>query len=129
MLREIFRLQNRWRFEEDFQFKLFERDAFTYIVEQISSKKIVGFVGSRQVGKTSLLYLVIQHLIKNNTSVDSIYYFNLDDLKLHELFEDIPSFLEFLERINSKNLFLLMKFNGLKIQVFFLKRSMIYIST
>ena len=96
MIREIFELQNPWRTKADYQFNLKDREILKTILDNLDNRKILGLIGSRQVGKSSLLYLIIQHLLENNVKVDNIYYFNLDDRKLHELFENMPEFLHFL---------------------------------
>ena len=97
MIKEIFRLQNTWRFGETFPFSLRKRTILELILNNLNNKKILGLIGSRQVGKSSLLYLTISHLIETNINVNDIYYFNLDDLKLHELFKNVPDFINFIQ--------------------------------
>ncbi|MFQ5708435.1 MAG: ATP-binding protein [bacterium] len=66
------------------------------LLENLTSDKILVLVGSRQVGKSSLIYLIIESLIcEQHVNPNDIFYFNLDDLKLHELFESIPDFIHF----------------------------------
>jgi predicted AAA+ superfamily ATPase len=96
MIREIFELQNPWRTTTDYQFNLKDREILQAILDNLDNRKILGLIGSRQVGKSSLLYLTIRHLLENNVKVNNIFYFNLDDRKLHELFENVPEFLHFL---------------------------------
>ena len=97
MIKEIFNLQNPWRAGSTDAFRLKKRAILKLILDQLESRKISGIIGSRQVGKSSLLYLIIAHLIRQKkVDVNSIYYFNLDDLKLHELFHNIPRFIDFL---------------------------------
>lgn len=96
MIREIFLLQNPWRTQPDFTFNLKNRIILPLLVNALSSpNKILGLIGSRQVGKSSLLFLLIQHLLKHGTTSRNIFYFNLDDLKLHELFDNMPDFIDF----------------------------------
>jgi predicted AAA+ superfamily ATPase len=66
------------------------------------------------------MYLLIQHLLNSGISPNHIFYFNLDDLKLHELFTSVTGFLQFtgktanrkyvlideIQRLNSPGLFL-----------------------
>jgi hypothetical protein len=61
----------------------------------MENELILGLIGSRQVGKSSILYLLIDRLLKDRINPVNIFYFNLDDLKLHELFTSIPDFLNF----------------------------------
>ena len=97
MIKEIFDLQNPWRFKATALFGLKDRAILKLILDNLNNKKILGLIGSRQVGKSSLLYLIIAHLIQQNVNADHIYYFNLDDLKLHELFNNIPDFIHFIQ--------------------------------
>jgi predicted AAA+ superfamily ATPase len=96
MIKEIFELQNPWRATTDYQFNLKDREILKTLLDNLDNKKILGLIGSRQVGKSSLLYILIQNLIKSKVNVNHIFYFNLDDRKLHELFENIPEFLHFI---------------------------------
>lgn len=103
MIREIFLLQNPWRTQAGFTFNLRNRNIFPLLVNALSSpRKILGLIGSRQVGKSSLIFLLIQHLLKHGTESRNIFYFNLDDLKLHELFDNMPDFIDFTGAKNEK---------------------------
>ncbi len=96
MIRDIFLLQNPWRTQTDFPFKLKNRNILPLLINALSSpKNILGLIGSRQVGKSSLMFLLIQHLLQHGTNSQNIFYFNLDDLKLHELFDNMPDFIDF----------------------------------
>lgn len=120
MISEIFSLQNPWRNQSEFQFDLKQREILDPLIENIHNELIIGLLGSRQVGKSSLLYLLIDHLLKGNIASTDIFYFNLDDLKLHDLFSSVSDFIRFLgngskrkyvfideiQRLNSPGLFL-----------------------
>lgn len=96
MIIDIFNLQNPWRYQNNHQWNYLPRAILHELVEQIKNDKITGIVGSRQVGKSSLLYLLIKHLLQDNVSKESIFYFNLDDLKLRELAASITDFVQFI---------------------------------
>jgi uncharacterized protein len=102
MIKEIFELQNPWRFKTDFSFNLKNRDILSYIIGNLNNNKIIGLIGSRQVGKSSIIFLMIQHLIRENIPTQSLFYFNLDDLKLQELFYDLPEFIQFIGKDDSR---------------------------
>lgn len=102
MISEIFTLQNPWRNNSEYSFKLKGRNIFKVLVQNLQNELILGLVGSRQVGKSSIIYLMIDHLLKIKISVSSIFYFNLDDFKLRELFASVPDFLHFLGKGNEK---------------------------
>lgn len=96
MITEIFNLQNPWRQNRDFASKLQQRSVLQVLTENLDNKKILGLIGSRQVGKSSLMYLMIKHLLSvQSVNAAHIYYFNLDDLKLHELFHNMADFVHF----------------------------------
>ncbi|MFQ5641016.1 MAG: ATP-binding protein [bacterium] len=97
MITEIFNLQNLWRNNRDFALELKKRSALQALNENLDNQKILGLIGSRQVGKSSLIYLMIKHLISTQSvTVEQIFYFNLDDLKLRELFENMAEFVQFI---------------------------------
>lgn len=96
MIKEIFTLQNPWRAGKTTSFDLKRRSALDIIENSLSSKKMLGLIGSRQVGKSSLLYLTVERLMSGGVAADRIYYFNLDDLKLHELFNHPSEIIQFI---------------------------------
>lgn len=96
MVNEIFQLQNPWRKTGGFSYNLLPRHIFRTLWDNIDNELILGLVGSRQVGKSSLLYLTIGELLKRNIPVQNIFYFNLDDLKLQEVFSSLPNFISFI---------------------------------
>ncbi|MCF8399496.1 MAG: ATP-binding protein [Bacteroidales bacterium] len=96
MIREIFFLQNPWREKPDFDFNLKKREILDILKKNLENDLFLGLLGSRQVGKSSLLMLLIKHLLQTGISSSDIFYFNLDDLKLHSLFNNLPRFIEFL---------------------------------
>lgn len=120
MIKEIFALQNPWRGKPTYSFHLRSRDIFDTLVKNMENELVLGLMGSRQVGKSSLLYMLIENLLNSNVSEQTIFYFNLDDLKLHPLFDSVPEFIQFLgdddelkyvfidevQRLNSPGLFL-----------------------
>jgi predicted AAA+ superfamily ATPase len=96
MIQDIFRLQNPWRYDQSYVFDLKPRAVFDTLTDQLSNELLIGLIGSRQVGKSSLLYLLIEYLQQNGTPPASIFYFNLDDFHLHQIFQSVSTFLEFI---------------------------------
>ncbi len=95
MIHEIFLLQNPWRKNPAYAFNLKKREIFNVLLDNMENELILGLMGSRQVGKSSLLYLLIENLLNTDTSPENIFYFNLDDLQLHSLFSSISEFIQF----------------------------------
>lgn len=102
MINEIFLLQNTWRENPNYSFKLKKREIFNTIIDNMENELILGLVGSRQVGKSSLLYLLIENLLRSGVSSENIFYFNLDDFHLHSLFYSISDFIQFIGDENEK---------------------------
>ncbi len=66
--------------------ELLDRDIFPQVTNWIEQKEAVILIGSRQVGKTCLLYLLIQHLVdKMNVPTEDIFYFDLEYLDALEM--------------------------------------------
>jgi len=60
--------------------KLKNRDVFAKIARFLSLPDMIVLIGMRQVGKTSLLYLLIDYLLKTKKIPESnVFYFSLDD--------------------------------------------------
>jgi uncharacterized protein len=120
MIKEIFSLQNPWREQKNFSFNLKTREILNTLLDNMENELILGLIGSRQVGKSSLICLLIENLLNTGISPKDIFYFNLDDLHLHDLFSVMPDFIQFLgndnkrkyvfvdevQRLNSPGLFL-----------------------
>ncbi len=108
MIKKIFELQNRWRHTTDFFQDFKKRTILQTLLQNLENNKILGLIGSRQVGKSSLLYLLISHLLQAEILAERIFYFNLDALKLHELFTNLPDFIHFIggEEAEQKYIFL-----------------------
>jgi len=95
MIKDIFFLQNPWREKRDYSFALKKRDILQTLLDNLKNELILGLVGSRQVGKSSLIWLLIENLLDSGISPENIFYFNLDDIQLHKLFSSIPEFIQF----------------------------------
>lgn len=122
-MQDIFQLQNPWRYKKELTFfhSYRNRDILKELFNNLENPKILGLIGSRQVGKSSILYLLIVHLINNNVPRECIFYFNLDDYRLHPLFEDITALLEFVGQDENKKILFIDEIQRLKNPGLFLK--------
>ncbi len=102
MIREIFELQNPWRRKTNYSFALKQRNIINTLLENMNNELMIGLIGSRQVGKSSLLYLLIEKLLGEGVPSRNIFYFNLDDFQLHTLFSSISDFIQFIGDENDK---------------------------
>ncbi len=82
---------------------LIKRDILPRIIEWIPKKEAIILIGARQVGKTSLLYLIIQHLIKKmDVSESDIFYLDLEKLEnLEMLNSGIDNLISFISEQSS----------------------------
>jgi uncharacterized protein len=69
----------KWLFMRNY----FKRDIIDDVIKYIDDKNVVVIHGARQVGKTTLLKIIIDKL-KKNISDENIFYIDLEDLDLLE---------------------------------------------
>ena len=80
------------------QLRLFDREILNPIWEWMDDQRVIVLVGARQVGKTSILYLLIKRLMDRGVSADSLFYFDLEDFELLSVFNGgVRDFLRYLE--------------------------------
>lgn len=70
---------------------LYPRQLISKIAEWLESDHILLITGSRQVGKTSLLFLLIQLLVRKSFPRQHIHYFDLEDFDLLEICNEGPN--------------------------------------
>ncbi|MBU1147191.1 MAG: ATP-binding protein [Candidatus Omnitrophica bacterium] len=83
---------------------LIKRDVLPQIIKWIAKKEAVILTGSRQVGKTCLLYLLIQHLVKAmKIPKEDIFYFDLERIEnLEMLNAGVDEMMDFINEQNPK---------------------------
>lgn len=62
----------------DFRFKT-KRRLFEQLIADIDNKKIISVVGLRRIGKSVLLYQIIEHLLEQSIEPGRIFYLKADD--------------------------------------------------
>jgi predicted AAA+ superfamily ATPase len=112
--------QNPWWQDEKFDFNVFGRKVLPHLFENLFNQKILALVGSRQVGKTSLVKLLIEKLLQN-TKKENIFYFNLDDISVRQLFDSPDKFLDYLKIADEKKYVFIDEVQRLKNPGLFLK--------
>ncbi|MFH1637288.1 MAG: ATP-binding protein [Candidatus Woesearchaeota archaeon] len=90
-MEDILRLLNPWWKTGNIKKVLtkdFKRDLFTELAGSIKKKQITTLYGLRRTGKSTLLFQLIEYLIKKRISPDRIIYFSFDHkaLELKEIF-------------------------------------------
>lgn len=99
--KNVLKRLNPWWGTGEIDRKIFPRFILPDLIRNLENPKIIALVGSRQVGKSSLMYLMIEHLLVK-VKPTNILYFNLDDLAIWELFADTQSFLDFLGDVKER---------------------------
>lgn len=80
------------------QLRLFHREILNPIWGWMDDKHVIILVGARQVGKTSILYLLMKRLMDRDVSSKSVFYFDLEDFELLNIFNGgVRNFLRYLE--------------------------------
>ena len=103
----VFQLLNPWRTDRQWDIPHIERAVTKKIEAWIDEPEILILSGARQVGKTSILYQLIDRLLSSKLAKpEDIYYFNLDLAGISEFLEDQASFLRFLQSPRYKGLLL-----------------------
>jgi predicted AAA+ superfamily ATPase len=101
-----FNLSNPWRTGRDWDVPGIQRDVTRKLMNWLDEPEILILSGARQVGKTSILYQLIDWLMRSgHVGPDGIYYFNLDLGGISEFLEDQGSFLRFLDAEKGRNIF------------------------
>jgi len=77
----------------------FKRDVYSNIIQQLDKRFILALVGLRRVGKTTIMYQIIQKLIEEKVKPTSILFFSFDETSAK--FEDV---LELYKEIHNKDL-------------------------
>jgi len=100
MERRILEEFNHWwvRGEVDADLALpFKRDIFIEIERKLDKRFILALVGLRRVGKTTILYQLIQNIISRGISPENILFFSFDETSVN-LGEVIESYKEMQEK-------------------------------
>lgn len=101
-----FNLSNPWRTGREWDVPSIERSVTGELLKWLDEPEILILSGARQVGKTSILYQLIDWLMRSGRAgPDSIYYFNLDLTGISEFLENHGRFLRFLDVNKGQNIF------------------------
>ena len=78
--------------------ELFKRAVLPSILQWMDDRQALVLVGSRQVGKTSILFLLIQHLLGHKIQLQNLFYLDLENFDHLALLEKRPeSLIQFLQ--------------------------------
>jgi hypothetical protein len=101
-----FHLSNPWRTGRSWEVPGIQRTVLEELVSWTAEPEILILSGARQVGKTSILFQLIDHLLQSGrANPNDIYYFNLDLASISEFLDDQGSFLRFVDAEKAQNTF------------------------
>jgi len=90
-MENIIALQNPWkRGQAALTKKIIDRKIVPVIEPWLEEEEIVVVKGARQAGKTTILYCLIETLLKRGIEAKNIFYFLLDNLRLQQRFSENP---------------------------------------
>ncbi|MCK5545607.1 MAG: ATP-binding protein [Desulfobulbaceae bacterium] len=94
----LFNLANPWRTGKQRAIPQIKRESTASILKWMDEPEILILTGARQVGKTSIVYQLIDNLLKNlQVNPLAIYYFNLDQAQSLDFFENQAALVRFLK--------------------------------
>ena len=105
---KIFNLRNPWRQGKSFLLpkNYIARSIEKQIKKYLKTDDILIIYGSRQVGKTTLLYKIMQDLHKTGVSKKDIFYFSADDLDSKKFLKNPADLIEFLVQNKKHKIYL-----------------------
>jgi len=98
-IREHLIESNRW-WKASFTIEYKEREIYNEILKYLKLPQIIAFTGLRRVGKTTLMYKIVQDYINKGFNSKNILYFSFDEYKE----TDIKEILNEYEKIVEKNI-------------------------
>ena len=98
-IREFLIESNKW-WKTTFKLEYNERDIYKEISKYLKLPQIIAFTGLRRVGKTTLMFKIIQDYLKKKFDPKNILYFSFDEFRE----TDIREILNEYEKIVEKNL-------------------------
>ena len=107
-IREILVESNKW-WKTSFTVEYKERDVYKKISKYLELPQIITFTGIRRVGKTTLMFKIIQDYIKKGFNPKNILYFSFDEFRKTDIREILNEYEEIVEKNleNEKYLILL----------------------
>ena len=79
-IRENLVESNRW-WKNSFRVEYKEREVYKEILKYFKLPQIIAFTGLRRVGKTTLMYKIVQDHISKGFNPQNILYFSFDEFR------------------------------------------------
>src|SRR4030042_1897443 len=98
-IKDVLIESNKW-WKITFNIDYKEREMYKQILKYLKLPQIIAFTGLRRVGKTTLMFKILQDYIKNGFNPTNILYFSFDEFRE----TDIKEILNEYEKIFDKNI-------------------------
>lgn len=106
-IKEILEESNPW-WKEEFKLQFKDREIYHKLQKFIPLPQIIALTGLRRVGKTTLMYKIIDDTIKKGIDPRNILYVSFDEFKEVELRQVIKEYEELMEKEFRKEKYLLL---------------------
>ncbi len=91
---------NHWWIEKKVDPSLalpFRRDVYLKMKNELNNRFVISISGLRRTGKTTLMYQLIEDLLRKNVSLENVFFFSFDEINA-QFSEVIESYKEFQEK-------------------------------
>ena len=106
-IRDILIESNPW-WKDEFTFDYQKRQVFTDIKKFLPMPQIIALTGLRRVGKTTLMYKIIDEYLKDGFNKNKILYFSFDEFKDAEIRDILSDFEQLMhQNINDESYLIL----------------------
>lgn len=106
-IKEVLQELNPW-WKGEFKIEFKEREIYKEIQKFMHLHQIIALTGLRRVGKTTLMFKIIEDSIENGFDPKNIIYFSFDEFKEVEIREVLKEYEELMEKNFRKGKYLLL---------------------
>ena len=106
-IRDVLQDSNPW-WKEEFKVEFKDREIYEKIKKFLPLPQIIAFTGLRRVGKTTLMFKIVEDYIRNGFAPRNIVYFSFDEFRATEIREVMKEYEELLEKDFRKGNYLLL---------------------
>ncbi|MEO0165125.1 MAG: ATP-binding protein [candidate division WOR-3 bacterium] len=104
-IRDALRETNPW-WESGFNLRIKDREVYQQVQKFMPMRQIIALTGLRRVGKTFLLYKIVEDSIKKGFKPHNILYFSFDDFREINIREIVKEYQDILEKDIKKGYYL-----------------------
>ncbi|MBS3136835.1 ATP-binding protein [Candidatus Woesearchaeota archaeon] len=90
-IKDVLQESNKW-WKEKLELEYKDREIYTIINKCITQKQIISLTGLRRVGKTTLMFKIVDDYIKQGINPENIMYFSFDEFRDKEIREIIKEY-------------------------------------